>query len=224
MLYLPGPESRLPVSRKALGYLYDSLVPPDSGRGGIVELEIVTADTDLNARELASFLRAVDEAYGRLMYRDLSAYARRRESQLQIAEVRHGSLVLSFQEFVSAVESAQALILVYYFLHYLRPTSLRNLGEAYERYQTGRLRRAEAFYKEDEVRQKREEREEKERRKVIRELAKADERLGKLPARQRNEIVRLLDELYEREHRLLPRASRFLRDVRDIRLRFRRDS
>lgn len=194
----------VPVSRRTLETLREIAIPEDLPSDAAGELIITIEDTSVNAREFAAYLAFIDRTYGRLVHGELMSYVQRREIQLRISSIRSGSLDLVISELVSRLDVITALIVMRFLLKYL-PSGVRNIASAYRDYEEGLLAR--------------------ENRKQLREQIKWDQELESIDARRRNELVRLLDTLYQQESEQLPRARRFsLLYVREVTLRFvRRD-
>ena len=175
---------------KALNQLVDLVIANYEPKGDYLELVITIDDQNLVVRELTAYLDMIDRTYGRLMPYGLLSYSKRQNVQLEFFSIRKGSLELVVRELISNIHSITAIIIVRYVLKYL-PSGLMSLATAYRDYEEGQLARA--------------------RRKEIRVQIEEDDLVRKLEKRRRDDLVKLVDELHQRETKSLPRARKFAR-------------
>lgn len=198
---LPIPHSDLPIRlpRKALAELQRMVVPSGLPPDTEIELIIKINDVNLNVRDFAAYLNFVDRAYGRLISADLKSYAQRPYRQLIVDSTRTGSIELIIKTLVENLDVVTALLVL--------RLLLKLLPEAYLKFEQGRFTRM--------------------RRMQLREKMQHDRELEALERRRQNQLIELMDHLYQREQRYLPRAKRFsLSNVIDVVIRFvqRKDS
>ncbi len=185
--------------RRALNQLVDLVISDYGFSEDYLELAITVDDENLVVRELTSYLDVIDRTYGRLITYSLLSYSKRPDIQLKFSSLRQGSLELVVRELISNIDSITAIIIVRYVLKYL-PDGVVSLATAYRDYEEAQLARA--------------------RRKQIRVQIEDDTSLSKLENKYRESLVKLIDELNQREIRNLPRAQRFARrHVREVLLR-----
>lgn len=192
----------LPIKhpKKVSEELVNLFVPESEVPDAVLELALVFDESGVNVRELASYLTFVDKTYGRLTPRGIRSYAQRRDAQIE-ASFRRGSLETVITEVVQNKDLITALVLLRFVLKYL-PAGIREVATAYDSYQAGALKRA--------------------RRKQLRQEVNADEELAPLSKDRKNQLVRFIDDVYQRERERLSRAQRFaIYHVKKLVLRIR---
>lgn len=162
-----------------------------------IELKILLDDNNLNVREFAAFLSAIDGVFGRVSQLSFIRYSHSPYSQIKISEVRQGSTELVFIELISRVVEATPYIVLLLFVKYLGgggkslSESTKNFADSYKSLQEGKLARLN-------------------RKKIIDDMEK-DEVLKDLTSSQRRQLLNLLAELEMAERKRIPAARRFVR-------------
>ena len=95
-----------------------------------VELHIILDDTELWVRGFANFLELIDGFYGRSDPLGFRSYAHRRADQVEIAEVRRGSLELVISEIIAHTDTVAPVFILYMLLKYL-PDFLKSIVSVY---------------------------------------------------------------------------------------------
>jgi hypothetical protein len=186
------------VPQSALYDLTALLVPVEIQPGTLIKLIITVEDENLSVRGLSSYLSLADRVYGRLTEAGLRSYAQTVGDQLEIAQIRKGSLELVIAEILSNFKDATPLAILWLFLKYLPSTikalseAAKNSADAYKSIEEARLTRANRQRLRDEVSQ--------------------DEILQKLDASRQKQIVVLLEALQVKESRYLATPVRFARE------------
>ncbi|MEQ8992642.1 MAG: hypothetical protein RLO46_12530 [Pseudomonadales bacterium] len=138
---------------------------------------------------MAAFSEFIDRVYGRVSPEGLRSYSlRERSEHLRAKEVNAGSWEIVFQAIVSHFPHPEMLLITWLAIKYL-PSAAHEIASAYREFEEGRL-----------IRQN---------RKRIRAEMEADEQLVKIPARQRQQLAALIEELHRAESRNMPRVTRF---------------
>ncbi len=177
----------------AIKALSGTILPHHIPRDSSVQLSIVVDSVAITARDFSSYLKLLDQVYGRLDSEGLPSYAHRKEGHLEIAEVRSGSVELLIKELVG---SAEQLAILYLVAKYL-PTFIRDLLAAYRDYEEARFTRL--------------------RKKQLRDEMRQDAELSPISEHYRNQLVDLLDTMFSLQRNELPGAQRFARrQVRKI--------
>jgi hypothetical protein len=178
----------LPVkaSRFALDDIARSFIPEDASYKETVELVITIEDGNINVREFAAYLSLVDRVYGRLSPRGLNSYAHWETGQLEITEIRKGSIELIISQVISEFRGVAVLIVLWQVLK-----QLPNVVAAFKDYQEGMLAR--------------------QNRKRIKQEMKQEASLQKLKGKRFDELVTLVNNLLTSEHKHLSAPIRFAR-------------
>ena len=158
-------------------------------RTKVLELHIVLDDTNLWVRGLANFLELTDRFYGRSDPRGLRSYAHRRDDQIEIAEVRRGSIELVLSEIVAHTDKVAPIFVLYLLLKYL-PEFLKSIVSVYKDFE-------EAKYT-------------KVRREQLEKQMEEDEETQNLAETQRKELVEVLDNIYVAEREALRKTEDFV--------------
>lgn len=197
---LPQVSVRLPA--RAVRELLNVVTPDQVEGGAVVEFAIRISDTDLSMRDLAAFIEFVDHVYGRLSPGGLRSYSRREYGEnLKAREVHAGSWELVFDAILANFPHPEMLVLTWLAIKYL-PSGTHEFSSAYREYEEGRLAR--------------------QNRKRIRAEMEADEQLANVPAKQRQQLASVVEELHHAESRSMPRVTRFARfSLKGIFLRVR---
>jgi len=185
-------NSLLPVPKRLVGNLLKRFLPEYYTGDDKLELIIRLKGKDISVRQLAAYLTFLDKAYGRLTPKGIAHYARTTKYELRVSEIRHGSIEIVIANLLSDPESIKALIIVGLLLKFMSGT-IKSVLSSYRDYEEGRLARA--------------------RRQQIKEQIKQDKRLAELPDRQVNQLCHLLDLMYGRDIRNLPKAHKFSKET-----------
>lgn len=195
--------------KTALQDLAALFVPPDIPSDSTVELIITVKDHSLNAREFGAYLSLADRIYGRISRAGLKTYSLLPHTQLQISEIRQGSIELVITEALLYFKDATLLLILWLFLKYF-PAGIKTISEAtkyfadsYKSIEEGRLVR--------------------EHRQQLKEKMKQDELLQKLDDKQLSQLIVLLADLETAERKNLPAATRFaFKSVEAVRIVLRK--
>ncbi len=158
--------------------LHKTLLGPTVEIGSTVELRIRLREDNINIRQLNSFLRLIDRAYGRLISRDLRTYAFEKDMQLHAECFRSGSLEILISQIVSQLPNATPLLVLFLILKLL-PPGAQKLSTAYNNLQQGLLARSN--------------------RKILRSKISLNKKLMDLPPNIQKKIVALVDDIVRDE-------------------------
>lgn len=86
------------LPRAAINKVVEHIIPHGIKKDSSLELKIVLKETALHVMGLSCFLMLANRWYGRLSPGGLDRYTKKRDQQLQIANVRHEPLALVFFE------------------------------------------------------------------------------------------------------------------------------
>ncbi len=229
------------VPKIALQDITRLFILPDLPKGSIAELTIKIQEHNLNVRSFSAYLNLADRVYGRFSEAGLRSYAQRLDEQLEIDEVRQGSLELIIAEVISHLDDPQALVILFLFLKYLPNwgQAAKTAVESYKTYQEGKLAEANRKKIEAETRQLEakaktaedalkleseyhgtsfflasfpgEEQEKliRQRRKYFKAEIVKNEAFQGLSKKRVDDLVKILEDVYIKENRLLPAATRF---------------
>jgi len=117
------------VPRRALADIAHSFIPEDTSYEATVELVITIEDSNINVREFAAYLSLIDRVYGRLSSKGLHSYAHTESGQLEITEIRKGSIELIVSQLVSEFRGVAVLIVLWQVLK-----QLKNVTAAFKEY------------------------------------------------------------------------------------------
>ncbi len=188
-------NSLIVLSRSSLDSLLDIFIPKEIPDSAYVELSIRFQSDDLKVREFSNYLTLLDRFYGRLYYDGIYAYGHRPKAQLEINEIKKGSVEVVILESIQAVTSNPNLIIAFLLLKYLpniiksSAEAVKYFAESYKYYQEG-----------SEIREKRM------FRKNLRKAIQQDANLKNLNKRQIDQIIKMLESMYAKEYKRLPRA------------------
>jgi hypothetical protein len=187
------------VSRFALDDIAYSFIPQDTSHKATVELVISIDDSSINVREFAAYVSLIDRVYGRLSPKGLNSYAHSESGQLEITEIRKGSIELIISQVVSEFRGVAVLIVLWQVLK-----QIPHITAAFKDYQEGMLAR--------------------QNRKRIKQEMKQEEALKRLKAKRFNELVTLVNTLLTSEHKHLAAPIRFARTrVRLVTIKIREE-
>ena len=202
-------KSLVPFPKNAVNELrgivfqFDSEFEPNK-----IQLIVSIEECNVNIREFGSYLRFIDNIYGRLTTDSLYRYAHNENMQLRISSFRLGSLDIEISKFVSDLQGSTALIMGWLTLKYLpniiktSSEAVKNFAAAYKDVQEAKLVR--------------------ENRRKLRAEMKSDETIGQLDKDKIDQIVRFVDHIYAKETNNISAPIRFAqRFVKKVRLRIR---
>lgn len=180
-----------------------------------IVLEIVSDDKNLRVRDLASYLKLIDSAFGRIDPEGYLSYAHRPDDQLRISTIEEGSTRYEFAILVLDYLQAWQTLVTYAVLVALPSVvsgrAAKNWAEAYRAFGEGRA----VWRREGETAQLA-----REQKKVIREVIRSDDTLGSLSKEDSNRLARAVEHVLAMEGTELTRASRFSREhIKSVALR-----
>jgi hypothetical protein len=188
--------SNLPIKArsKTIKELTSLILPEEVKEGSIIELILTIKDKDLNLREFAGYLSAIDGFYGRLQPEGFYSYAHKIDQQLQISEVRKGSIGLIIAQAIQTIESqtdVMQIIILWLALRCLKAIAevVSYFSQAFKDYEEGQLAKIN-------------------RKRIVEEM-KRDQALQRLSPERKRQLAMLLDKLYAAEDQHLPAAIRF---------------
>lgn len=182
----------LPIKKpkNALNELYNLIIPKNITEDASIQLIVCINDENLSIRDLSAFLELIDHIYGRLTTEGFQSYAQRKHRHLRISKVKQGSCELIIETLLSYLKQSEILLIIWLALKYL-PKAIQTMTTSYNQYEQARLAR--------------------ENRKRIRMEIEEDKKLHELPLKRRSDLAKLIDILYMKEFRNLPRSIRFAR-------------
>lgn len=184
-------------SRNALLDLAYSYLPQDFSGDDTLELIISIDDEAINVREFSAYLSATDRIYGRLSPKGLNSYAHKESGQLEIREIRKGSIELVISQIASELRDVAVLIVLRQVLK-----QQPNVAAAFKDYQEGMLAR--------------------QNRKRIKQEMRPEDSLQRLPKKRLDELITVVNDLLTTEHKHLNAPIRFARTrVRFVTLRIK---
>ena len=192
------------ATRPLMAAITEVFIPHDTAPNSTIELVITIDDEQLNVRDFGYYLALADSVYGRFSAVGLQRYSHTREGRLQIKEVRKGSLETVIEE---SIKNAPGLLMLYIVLKYLPSVTgaIKDMAESYRAWEDARLTRA--------------------RREKLKAEMNQDQDLQKLEPKRRNQVIRVLVETGQLEHKRLPSASRFaIKSVRSVSIRVKKQN
>ncbi len=155
----------------------------------LVELYIVLDDTELWVRGFANYLELIDGFYGRADPRGYRSYAHRPEDQVEIAEVRRGSLELIISELIAHTDTVAPVFILYLLLKYL-PDFLKSIVSIYKNFEEAKYLKA--------------------RRENLQKQMEDDKEIKVLNQDQRQELIEILDGIYVAESDTIRKSVNFV--------------
>jgi hypothetical protein len=147
-------------------------------------------------------MRLIDRAYGRLISRDLRAYAFEKDMQLHAECFRTGSLEILISQIISQLPNATPLLVLFIILKLL-PPGVEKLSTAYNNLQQGLLARAN--------------------RKILRSRMSLNKKLMNLPANIQKKIIALIDDIVRDEPTIGKESQEFASShLLDVTIRVRK--
>jgi hypothetical protein len=173
-----------------------------------LELIISIHETNINVKELSNFLNLIYRLDGLMSKDGYNQYTHNYEAQIKLNDIRIGSRHFVFQAVLESID-AERLALIWLVVKYLGTIFVSGASAVL------------IFYKA--LNQREEYLEKKDRRllrKNIRELIEEEVELTKLPKKHKAKLVDAIDGLYFKNRKLLPSASRFMKNsVKEILLK-----
>jgi len=115
------------IPKKLVTNLFNMYIPEEVSLDKRFELIIRMRAENISVRQLAAYLNFIDKAYGRLTPRGIMHYARTSTYELNVTEIRHGSLEIVISNILSESTSIKAIIIVGLLLKYL-PSIIKSVG------------------------------------------------------------------------------------------------
>ena len=176
-----------------------------------LELIISIEESNINVKELASYLNLIYRLDGLMSQDGYSQYTHNYNTQIKINEIRIGSREIVIQKVLESID-ADRLALIWLTLKYMGTIFVTGASSVL------------LFYKA--LNQREDYLEKKDRRllrKNIRELIEDEVGLSKLPKKHKAKIIDAIDELYVKNKKLIPAASRFIKNsVKSVALKPRK--
>jgi len=165
-----------------------------------LELIISIEESNINIKEFISYLNLIYRMDGLMSEGGYNRYTHNYGSQIKINEIRIGSIEIIIQKIFESIE-ADKLTLIWLALKYLGTIFISTSSSILLFYKA--LNQREEFL------------EKKDRRllrKHIREVIEEEVELTELDKKHKAKLVDMLDELYVRNKKLIPAASRFVKN------------
>ncbi|HCY74387.1 MAG TPA: hypothetical protein DHV28_00565 [Ignavibacteriales bacterium] len=202
-------EDKPIISRYAIDEIKGLFIPVEIPKDSELELVIGISSEELTFRELSNYFAIIDKFYGRLYSDGIYSYAHRKWEQIKIYEIRQGSIEAVIRE---ALENSQNFVILYILLKHLpnfiksSAEGIKNLAESYK------------FYQEASVIK-----ESRRNKKAFKESLKEDQELKKLNPNHLTQLAKLLEYIYSKEYKRIPKASETSRNkIKRIHLRIRK--
>lgn len=172
-----------------------------------LELVISIEESNINIKELSSYLNLIYKLDGLMSDVGLNKYVHNYDSQIKINEIRIGSREIVIQKIFESID-ADKLALIWLALKYLGTIFVTSSSSIL------------LFYKA--LNQREEYLEKKDRRLLrshIRDLIEEEVELSQLEKKHKTKLVDALDELYVKNKKVIPSASRFAKNsVKSVKL------
>jgi len=165
-----------------------------------LELIISIDDSNINVKELSNYLDLIYRLDGLMNQDGYNQYTHNYDAQIRINEIRIGSRQFVFQAILESID-ADRLVLTWLVLKYLGTIFISGASSVLLYYKA--LNQREDYL------------EKKDRRllrKNIRDLIAEEVELSKLPKKHKAKLVDTIDGLYFKNRKLLPSASRFVKN------------
>ncbi len=178
--------------------LSNKIIPEDISIDSLVELSIKIDDKNVNVREFGAFLTFLDKIYGRIQHRGIYHYAHHPELQLEIVEIKKGSIELIIQSVAEKV-NVELLFILYLVIKYL-PSAIGSLMNFWKNYEETRLARMN--------------------RKLLKEQLKEEEKLKNLQNDKFNRLIRYLEFIITKDKDKLSSSSKFIqKNIIDVKIK-----
>lgn len=162
-----------------------------------LELSIKIQQTEINIKELSSYLEFIYKIDGHLSEFSFARYSHNPRQQIEISEVRFGSWDIVIERILNSVD-ADKLAIIYFTLKFLPKIIDTFIDKIHTYYQI--LETRENYL---------EKRESRKKRKELRKLINEDEELNFLDKKQKEKIILVIESLYEKAGDTNIPASRF---------------
>jgi len=172
-----------------------------------LQLLISINQENLNVKEFSSFLDFIYKIDGYLSFSSFNKYAHNPNRQIKITEIRLGSVELIIEKALDSID-ANRLIIIYF--------ALKNLTKILLALPDVAIKVVDYLNKREEYLERREKRK---FRKHLREIINDEVELSNLDEKSKEKLVKVLDEIYVKNHRRLGPVSRFVRkEIKSITL------
>lgn len=172
-----------------------------------LELAIKIQQTDVNVKELSSYLEFIYKVDGHLSEVSFSRYSHTPRRQIEISEVRFGSWDIVIERVLNGID-ADRLAIIYFTLKFLPKIIETFIDKIHTYYQI--LETRENYL---------EKRENRKKRKELRKLINDEQELNFLDKKQKEKIVLVIESLYEKAGDTNIPASRFAQKfIKEIKL------
>ncbi len=172
-----------------------------------LELSISVLETNINVKELSSYLEFIYKIDGQLSDLSIAKYSHNRYQQIEISEIRFGSWEIVIERLLNTLD-ADKLGILYLCLKYLPKVIEVLIDKLHTYYQI--LETRENYL---------EKRDKRKKRKKLRDIIDKDEELNFLDKKQKEKIITILEGLYEKTGDTKIPASRFAQKfIKNIKL------
>jgi len=172
-----------------------------------LELAIKIQQTEINIKELSSYLEFIYKIDGYLSELSFAKYSHNPRQQIEISEVRFGSWDIVIERLLNSID-ADKLAIIYFTLKFLPKIIETFIDKIHTYYQILETREN---YLEKRARRK--------KRKEIRKLINDEKELNFLGRKQKQKIILVIESLYEKAGDTNIPASRFAQKfIKEIKL------
>lgn len=172
-----------------------------------LELTIKIQQSDINIKELSSYLEFIYKLDGHLSELSFARYSHNQRQQIEISEVRFGSWDIVIERILNGID-ADRLAIIYFTLKFLPKIIETFIDKVHTYYQI--LETRENYL---------EKRENRKKRKELRKLINNEQELSFLDKMQKEKIVLVIESLYEKAGDTKIPASRFAQKfIKEIKL------
>lgn len=187
------------------------LFDKESNDDDTIELIITINNEDVNFKELSSYFDLIYRLDGHLSEIGYLKYVHNPNAQIKIDDVRIGSWEIVIERLLKSIE-ADKLVIIYIALKYLPNVIQAVVDNVHKYYQVLDLR--EDFL---------EKKEKREKRKIIRELINHDSEFTNLEKKQKEKLIAILEELYDKSNAKTVPASRLAqKSIKGIKLKLKK--
>lgn len=171
------------------------------------ELTIKIQETNINIKEFSSYLEFIYKVDGQLSEVSFARYSHNPRRQIEISEVRFGSWDIVIEKVLNSIE-ADKLAIIYFTLKFLPKIIEAFIDKVHTYYQI--LETRENYL---------EKRENRKKRKELRKLINDEQELSFLDKKQKEKIVLVIENLFEKAGDTKIPASRFAQKfIKEIKL------
>lgn len=208
------------LSKLAIERISEAMLPDGLEQGDEIELVII-CEPPFIVRDIVSYLRIADRMYGRLLDWNLHSYSQKPGIQLQVTEVRFGSMEIIIARQIAEFLTPLAILAL--LLKYL-PDALKTSSEAYKNWKEAKYRIPAESEKLNREAIKIDEETKVvilNRKKLEIEL-RNDEKLFGIEDKHLKQIPQMMKEIYSKELADLPKARKFAIDnVKEVKIQKR---